>query len=218
MRIGVLVAVRPRTGRLRTVRPTTLWCDFPLSRKSKELLTAAQSLSLKSGTQNAHDLHQSAHPYKLVALGGTFDVLHAGHRQLLSEAFRLGDLVLIGVTSDRFVARLDKKHQVRSFSSRVHDLNVFLKTRGWLSRARVTALREPYGPAARRRKLQALVVSRKTLASGRRLNERRKQNGLQPVDLRIVNLVTAADGKPISTTRIRNGEIDLNGRVLKNCR
>jgi pantetheine-phosphate adenylyltransferase len=150
-----------------------------------------------------------------VALGGTFDVLHAGHIHLLSEAFNLGDMVLIGVTSDRLVATLHKKHRVRLFSSRVRDLNRFLTTRRWLSRARVTALHDSYGPASKRKKLQALIVSKATLASGRRLNRLRRRNGLQPLDLFVVDLLKAADGKPISTTRVRNGEIDLQGRVLR---
>src|SRR5438093_7522304 len=150
--------------------------------------------------QKQLDLPGSARPYKFVALGGTFDVLHAGHRQLLSEAFRLGDMVLIGVTTDKFVANLDKKHEVRSFSSRVRELNRYLKTRRQSSRARVTALHEAYGPAARRKKLEALIISKGTLASGRRLNQLRKQNGLKPLDLRVVTLLKAADGKPISTT------------------
>lgn len=160
-------------------------------------------------------MSRSARPYKLVALGGTFDVLHAGHRLLLSEAFKIGDVVLIGVTSDRLVATLHKKHPVRSFSSRVRDLDRFLKTRRWSSRVRVAALREPYGPAATRKKLQALIVTEGTLASGRRLNRLRQRNGLQPLDLFVVDLLKAADGKPISTTRIRNREIDPQGRVLK---
>ncbi len=161
------------------------------------------------------DLSRSARRYKLVALGGTFDVLHAGHRHLLSEAFKLGDMVLIGVTSDQLVATLHKKHQVRPFSSRVRELRRFLKTRRWSSRVRITMLREPYGPAATRKKLEALIVSKGTLPSGRRLNHLRRQNDLQPLDLHVVDLLRAADGKPISTTRVRNGEIDLQGRVLK---
>jgi len=161
------------------------------------------------------DLSRSARRYKLVALGGTFDVLHVGHRHLLSEAFKLGDTVLIGVTSDRLVATLHKKHQVRPFSSRVRELRRFLKTRCWSSRVRITMLREPYGPAATRNKLEALIVSKGTLASGRRLNRLRRQSDLRPLDLHVVDLLRAADGKPISTTRVRNGEIDLQGRVLK---
>jgi pantetheine-phosphate adenylyltransferase len=160
-------------------------------------------------------LPRSARRYKLVALGGTFDVLHAGHRHLLSEAFKLGDMVLIGVTSDRLVATLHKKHQVRPFSSRVRELRKFLKTRRWSSRVRITMLREPYGPAATRKKLEALIVSKGTLVSGRRLNRLRRQSDLRPLDLHVVDLLRAADGKSISTTRVRNGEIDLQGRVLK---
>ena len=79
----------------------------------------------------------------------------------------------------------------------------------------MTELSEPFGPAARRRKLQALIVSKNTLASGRELNRLRKQNGLQPLDILVVDLLNAADGKPISTTRVRKGEIDLHGRVLR---
>jgi pantetheine-phosphate adenylyltransferase len=193
-----------------------LWLmgNEPGSRKPEELSTVAQGLSSKFDSKPAV-LSRSARPYKLVALGGTFDVLHAGHRQLLVEAFRLGDFVLIGVTSDKLVAKLHKGHQVRSHSDRVRELKRFLKIRRLTSRARISALYEPYGPAARRRKLQALIVSKGTLSSGRRLNRLRKQNGLPLLDLRVVALLKAADGKPISTTRIRNGEIDSQGRVLK---
>jgi pantetheine-phosphate adenylyltransferase len=141
-------------------------------------------------------------------------VIHAGHRRLLAEAFRLGDTVLIGVTSDRLVMTLHKDHKVRPYSNRVRNLATFLKTRRWSSRARIAKLREPYGPAAKGRKLEALIVSRGTLASGRRLNKLRKKNGLQELDLVSVALLKASDGKPISTTRIRMGEIDLQGRVL----
>jgi len=198
------------------IHVTRMWCDsFCTSlQKTEGIVLVRPSFILKIPARLCY-MSQSARKYKLVALGGTFDVLHAGHRHLLDGAFKLGDTVLIGVTSDRFVATLHKKHKVRPFSIRVRDLDRFLKTRGWSSRARVTVLREPYGPAARRKKLQALIVSRGTVASGRRLNRLRRKGGLQPLDLFVVDLLKARDGKPISTTRIRNGEIDLQGRALR---
>jgi pantetheine-phosphate adenylyltransferase len=182
--------------------------------KTERIAHGRPSFILQKQGPKRRNLSRSPRPYKLVALGGTFDALHAGHRQLLSKAFKLGDVVLIGVTSDRLVTTLHKKHRVRPFSGRVRDLNSYLKTRHWLTRARVTALSEPYGPAARRKRLQALIVSRGTVASGRRLNRLRRQKGLQPLDLIVIDLLQAADGKPISTTRVRTGEIDLQGRVL----
>lgn len=160
-------------------------------------------------------LSRSGRPYEVVALGGTFDVLHAGHKQLLSEAFRLGDKVLIGVTSDRLVRASKKNHPVRPFKERVRDVRLFLRTRNWASRARISELNEPYGPAYRRKKLQALIVSKGTLESGRLLNKLREARGLRPLHLRVVRLRMSEDGRPISSTRIRDGEIDLRGRLLK---
>ncbi len=160
-------------------------------------------------------LSSASRKYRLVALGGTFDLIHAGHRQLLAKAFDLGETVLIGVTSDELVLKLQKKHKVRPYNSRVRDLRKYLAKQGWSSRARISMLREPYGPASRRRPLQALIVSRSTLASGRRLNRLRRKNSLRPLDLKIVSLLKASDGQPISSTRIRNREIDVEGRIRK---
>jgi pantetheine-phosphate adenylyltransferase len=213
----VLVKARLRTASTSPVHVTKVWWGrySPRSSEKRRNCPWQPKLYPSNPGPKGRDLSRSARPYKLVALGGTFDVLHAGHRHLLSEAFKLGDVVLIGVTSDRLVVALHKKHQVRSFSSRVRELNRFLKTRRWASRARITALQEACGPAASRKKLQALIVSKSTLARGRRLNRLRRQNGLKSLDLFVVDLLKAADGKPISTTRIKSGEIDLQGRVLK---
>ncbi|MCK5038653.1 MAG: adenylyltransferase/cytidyltransferase family protein, partial [Thermoplasmata archaeon] len=35
-----------------------------------------------------------------VAVAGTFNVFHKGHRQLLARAFEIGDYIHIGLTSD----------------------------------------------------------------------------------------------------------------------
>ena len=43
--------------------------------------------------------------YKLVALGGTFDILHRGHLELLRKGFGISYKVIIGLTSDEMATR-----------------------------------------------------------------------------------------------------------------
>lgn len=153
--------------------------------------------------------------YKSVALGGTFDVFHSGHRQLLSHAFELGELVLIGITSDQLVKTLGKAHPVQGYSSRAREVWRFLKQHGWTRRGEIRPLTDRFGPAASRKNLQAIVVTPKTLSSARRLNRERRNRGLTPLEIQTVPLANAKDGMPISSTRIRDGEIDRQGRILR---
>jgi pantetheine-phosphate adenylyltransferase len=47
------------------------------------------------------------------------------------------------------------------------------------------------------------------------LNEIRRAKGLKPIEIVSVKLLKADDGQPISSTRIRLGQIDSSGRLLK---
>ena len=158
-------------------------------------------------------LSQAKFRYRAVAVGGTFDILHVGHERLLAKAFELGELVFLGVTGDRLVSRLNKDHRVREFSVRRRDLLRLLKARGWLERARITELRDAFGPATRRKRLDALVVSEETRANGLRVNALRRKRGFKPLRLYVVRMVRADDGKPLSDTRIRRGQVDAKGRL-----
>ena len=149
--------------------------------------------------------------YKTVAVGGTFDILHAGHERLLARAFTLGERVLIGVSGDRLAASLRKGHPVNPFKVRVRELKRFLRSKDWIRRARVTELRDSFGPALRRKRLRALVVSGDTRRNAIELNRLRREKGLMPLQIHVVSLVRARDGKYISASRIRRGEIDAEG-------
>jgi pantetheine-phosphate adenylyltransferase len=147
-----------------------------------------------------------------VALGGTFDILHFGHERLFEKAFKLGALVFVGVTSDTLVSKLGKTHSVRHFRARVQSVKNFLRARGWLERARIVELNDRFGPATRRKHLDALIVSEETRASGRKVNILRRRRGLSPLRIYVVRLVRDSSGSPISATRIRHHEIDSTGR------
>ena len=49
----------------------------------------------------------------------------------------------------------------------------------------------------------------------KQINEIRISNHLDPLRIIVVEIAKAADGQPISSTRIRNGEIDEKGKILR---
>ncbi len=152
--------------------------------------------------------------YQTVALGGTFDVFHKGHEQLLSTAFKLSQRVIIGITSDNFVTTLGKSHPVEPYSKRVRSVRRYLSRHAWSQRGEIHPLNDPFGPAAERKNLDALIVTLDTLSSGRRLNQTRRKRGLSRVKIQTVPCAMSKDGKPISSTRIRRGQIGRTGVSL----
>lgn len=161
---------------------------------------------------------QARFRHRAVAVGGTFDILHVGHEKLLANAFELGEHVFVGVTGDRLVSKLNKDHPVRKFDVRQRDLRRLLKARGWLQRARITELRDPFGPATRRKRLDALVVSEETRANGLRVNALRRKRGLEPLRVYVVRMVRTKDGLLLSDTRIRQGEVNPQGKLRSESR
>lgn len=153
--------------------------------------------------------------FRVVALGGTFDLLHKGHEALISKAFEIGKTVIIGVTSDSFVKKLKKTHPIQSYGARVREVRRFLRSKRWENRATLVPLRDPYGPPARVANVEALVITPSTLANAARINLLREKNGLGVLTIVRVGLAIAEDGEPVSSTRIRVGEIDRQGRLLR---
>ncbi len=152
--------------------------------------------------------------FKKVAVGGTFDALHKGHERLLSAAFLRGDACIIGLTSDRLARELYKAHRVDPYRSRRDALIVLLRREGLASRARIIPIDSPEGPAAEIPDLEAILVSRETHPTALRINELRRRRGLKELKIITVKWVMAGDGEPISTTRIRSGKINREGRLL----
>jgi len=153
--------------------------------------------------------------YRIVAMGGTFDVLHNGHKELLREAFAVGRKVMIGGTSEQFARSLHKPHKVDSYAKRRTDLERLLKRWGVLPRAKIVPLQDRYGPTVSVSNIDALIVSRRTIKTGYEINAKRRRRGLRPLEIVPIELLLAEDRRPISSTRIRRGKIDRHGRLVK---
>jgi len=147
-----------------------------------------------------------------VALGGTFDPVHDGHRALFERAFERGN-VTVGLTSDDLAPTTRcKDRPIRPYDERREELQAelseFAAEHGRVFTVR--RLEEPTGIATEP-EFDVLVVSPETETGGKRINEIRRERGYEPLELEVVDHVYAADGEIISSTRIVRGEIDEHG-------
>ncbi|AWX32268.1 phosphopantetheine adenylyltransferase [Methanosphaera sp. BMS] len=148
--------------------------------------------------------------YNKVAVGGTFDKFHKGHETLISTAFEVADNVLIGITSDDFVK--SKKHDIEPCNIRIKRLKKLVEK--YDTNYEIKEINDVYGSADTDPDLDAIVVSHETETTALDINNIRVNNGLNPLDIIVIEWVLAADGVPISSTRIRKGEIDKKGNIL----
>jgi pantetheine-phosphate adenylyltransferase len=149
--------------------------------------------------------------YSTIFVGGTFDKLHAGHIALLSRAFAEGEQVTIGLTSDTYIQKF-KKGQYGSYGEREAGLVSWLTGNGFLARSVIVPIENPYEPASTGA-YASLIVTPANRLRGEEINSIRTGRGLVPLSLIEVPLVNAEDGKPISSTRVRSGEIDKSGHL-----
>ena len=150
--------------------------------------------------------------YETVALGGTFDIIHKGHVALLSEAFSISSHAIIGLTGDELALKKNKK-VINDYSKRFESLTNVIKMKFPNSSYTISKLENDFGPAAIEGKVDALIVSEETSNKGEILNTLRKKRNLSPVEIVMVPMVLAEDGSRISSSRIKNSEIDAEGNL-----
>ena len=142
--------------------------------------------------------------YNSVAVGGTFDGMHYGHRKLLTLAISSvvsnptspGKL-LIGVTSDEMLVSKEYSELIPSLKERIKDVKQFCYelAPGLKNRVRVVPIIDKYGPPGAvnndndvntpfKNDFDALILSHETLSTGKELNKHRvKVLGMKPLKL-----------------------------------
>ena len=153
--------------------------------------------------------------FKKLALGGTFDILHKGHKETLRNAFSLSEKVLIGLSTDTLVQNLHKKHKVNPYEERKKVLEEFLEKEGLKDRVEILPIHHRFGVAHEIQDLDAIMVSKETYPIALEINKIRKERGFKKLEVVILEKVKAEDGEPISSTKIREGKIDVEGRLLR---
>lgn len=120
---------------------------------------------------------------------------------------------MIGLSTDRLAKSL-KRRKVNPYRYRKRTLEKFLRKLDFLERAEIIPISDRFGVAHLQKGLDAIIVSKETLPIAKEINRIRRQNNLKALKIVLIRKVKAEDGKPISSTRIRAGEIDREGKLI----
>ena len=146
-------------------------------------------------------------------MGGTFDILHVGHRTLLSRAAKEGKRILIGLTTDERARKGRSVENLNSYTIRKQNLENLLSSLGFLEKFEIVPLNNDWGPSVIDEDYGAIIVSEETKATAENINKIRNKDGKSELKIVVVPMLKSADDKYISSSRIRNKEIDSEGNL-----
>lgn len=143
-----------------------------------------------------------------VAVGGTFDGLHFGHRKLLTLAMSSVNPVtgrlMVGVTVDEMLLKKENAEYIPDLKERMDGVRAFLSrlAPGMMNRVKLVPISDTFGPPGQPdQHFDALVLSHETLDTGYKLNRHRQENlGMEPLHL-LCTRRTEAHG--MSSTALR---------------
>ena len=152
--------------------------------------------------------------YNLVVCGGTFDLFHKGHKKFINQILNKSDNVILGLTSDSFARSFKSENEIEKFKVRKKEVERFLDSIGARDRVNIVQINDIYGPLLTKSiHPQAIVVTSQTEKTAVEINQKRKEKQLSELEMIVLPMELAEDGKIISSTRIRNGEINRDGRL-----
>nr|CCC96024.1 unnamed protein product [Trypanosoma congolense IL3000] len=144
--------------------------------------------------------------YKSVALGGTFDRLHAGHKLLLSTALLYAThFVRIGVTLPPLLSTKAHADLIEPFDVRTEAVSRFVRLLRPDLDVDIAGIEDRSGGADQDPALEALVVSSETVGALSFINEARVSAGMKPLEAVVVPYVGSREGEEgrVSSTDLR---------------
>ncbi|KXZ47714.1 hypothetical protein GPECTOR_33g596 [Gonium pectorale] len=136
--------------------------------------------------------------FRRVAVGGTFDRLHAGHELLLAATALVAQgSVFVGVTADALLANKSHKELLQPYDVRAHEALSYLRAVRPGLQVEAGPLSDPKAPtlAELDPSMEALVVSVETLPGAVAINAGRAARGFRPLAVVTVPVIGVRRGK-----------------------
>ena len=146
--------------------------------------------------------------YQVGLIGGTFDRFHAGHRNLLMSALSQCQTLEVWVTADSIAGAKDSR--INPWEERVEEIKQALDSDS--KRLEFYELNDLHGPAPIHNKADAIICTSETKPECETINSMRQETGMPQLEIICVDHSMSWDGRPISSSRIRIGEIDREGQ------
>jgi len=152
--------------------------------------------------------------YENVVTGGTFDRFHKGHELFLETAFKSGKRIFIGLTTPEMVHKIVRQNSIWSYEKRKKVVEDFVKK--FKKEFTILPIDDQFKPATDREDFDVIIATEETRQTCEKINEIRKSKELKPLEIVLVPYIYSDDCRIISSSRIRKGEIDREGRVFVN--
>ena len=155
--------------------------------------------------------------FNLVVCGGTFDLFHAGHKSFINDTLSQSEKVLLGITDDSYIQDFKHNLGMEDFQTRKFAVEQFLNSIGASDKVQIVSISNAYEPYLETSTdYQAIIVTDQTEQTAMEINAKRQQNGVPQLKVIMSKMKKAQDGGIISSTRIKNGEINREGRLYLN--
>ncbi|KAA1121704.1 hypothetical protein PGTUg99_019272 [Puccinia graminis f. sp. tritici] len=130
--------------------------------------------------------------FNTLALGGTFDHLHSGHKILLTMAAWLTThRLIVGITDDELLKNKKHASQLEPIEVRQEAVRGFVERVGPSDlRTETPRLQDVYGPTATDPTIDGLLVSQETLPGAKAIDAIRSQNGLKSLRTYVIDLIS----------------------------